>query len=69
MGEACAFSDPALILLRAGFTGADVLDETAKQGRVNSKQYPLLKQFRISLPRGAVWGGEAEILSVGSRRL
>ena len=38
MGESCAFSDPALILLCAGFTGAGMLDGAAKKGRVNSKQ-------------------------------
>lgn len=38
VGEACAFLDPALILLCAGFTGADMLDGTAKKGPVNSKQ-------------------------------
>lgn len=38
LGEACAFSDPALILLRAGFTSADMLDGAAKKGHVISKQ-------------------------------
>lgn len=38
MGEACAFSDPTLIHLRAGFRGADTLDAAAKKGCVNSKQ-------------------------------
>lgn len=35
MGEACAFFNPALILLHTGFTGADVLDGAVKKKCVN----------------------------------
>lgn len=38
VGETCAFLDPALILLCAGFTGADMLDGTVKKGPVKAKQ-------------------------------
>lgn len=38
MGEACAALDPALILLHAGFTGADMLDGAVRKGCVTSKQ-------------------------------